>query len=399
MQILKQSLILIIFLSLACLNLALANAASCLKVTGAYGALNPHFVHNNNYTHELEEKSVVRDQCVLGTCSYQTWISNLEATYHYLNYETIPLSEEYLAAAVWRDTAIETLRATHDKVDVDIFGGVLSARNKILRYGLMPKEAWKGSTDFHKRPIATRVAGYLKNVIGRAKWEMEREINSDKKHQILLDAEKQIHHIFDNVTGPLPQEFQFRRQRYYPQNFALDYFPDLTRNLVDMRVLSDSKKPRKVKEDSRNLIVETSDPEDLEKAIIHVVKRGHAVYLSYDHIDEYVDSKTGVMSLAVALSPLSAGPLTREQRRFFEIGKHSNHATLVVGVDVNPVTQKLVKLKLKGNWGTKWGDQGYHHMYRDYFIEFVKGASFYKDLGAPIPKNEAPSEPWQPSLF
>ena len=51
------------------------------------------------------------------------------------------------------------------------------------------------------------------------------------------------------------------------------------------------------------------------------------------------------------------------------------HVVVVTGYDLDQKTGKISKFKIKNSWGMKAGDNGYYHMYRDYFRVFVKAVA------------------------
>lgn len=51
---------------------------------------------------------------------------------------------------------------------------------------------------------------------------------------------------------------------------------------------------------------------------------------------------------------------------------------MIVGYDLDAVTGKVIKYKIQNSWGQKSGDQGFYHMYADYFRAFVNRIHYYE---------------------
>ena len=135
-------------------------------------------------------------------------------------------------------------------------------------------------------------------------------------------------------------------------------------------------------------VVTTMD--QLEKAARELLDKGMNVYLAYDHHFAYVDDKTGIMSTSAFYFPKDGRPLTRNQRDLYATEGSGGHAVQIVGYDLDPKTGKVIKWKIKNSWGRKAGEEGYFHMYNDYFFQFAQGITFYQDAGVTLPANMAP---------
>ncbi|NUN06951.1 MAG: aminopeptidase, partial [Bdellovibrio sp.] len=360
-------------------NLAFANAEMCAQVFSSpveiLGRLRTTFEHNDRYSHALKKNLAVKDQCNLGTCHLHAWVSEIERAYAQRTHTDLKLSTEYLSAMHWMQRAFDTLHSADDKAAVSLGAASRASRQAILEYGLMPEGAWSLGNDFMKAPTATRIQEYLRNIIGRAKWQRARSFDTDKQREVIIEAEKEIKEVFASVFAGMPQRFEHQGLDYSPREFARLVFSDLFRP-VDSMFVAPANKPRtEVQIHGVNKTVYTT-PENIGATILELIKEGQDVYLMYDHNGHFVDSATGIMSISAFNVPKSALPLSREQRDFYATQDQrplgaGNHAVHVVGVDVDPHTGAIIKLLVKNSWGTKVGRNGYFDMYWDYFVEFV----------------------------
>lgn len=375
-------------------NLAWANAEMCAQVFASpvevLGRLRTTFKPNDQYSHTLKKTLEVKDQCNLGTCHLHTWVSEIERAYAERTRSELKLSTEYLSAMHWMRRAFDTLHSSDDKAEVGLGAASRASRQAILEYGLMPESSWSLGNEFMKAPIATRIQEYLRNIIGRAKWQKARALEPEKQREIMVEAEKEIKEVFASVFAGMPQRFEHHGLDYSPREFARLVFSDLFRP-VDSMFVAPANKPRtEVQIHGANKTVFTT-PENIGRTIVELIKEGQDVYLMYDHNAHFVDNATGVMSIAAFNVPKSALPLSREQREFYAAQDQRRlgagyHAVHVVGVDVDPRSGAIIKMLVKNSWGTKVGRQGYFDMYWDYFVEFVNGISYYSDAGVAVPK-------------
>lgn len=376
-------------------NMAMAEGPSCKAVfsTGKaasatrYGMLRPEFRHERTYSVDLEKQSSVKDQCSLGTCHLHSWVSHLERNAVVEHNQSIKISTHYLSARHWFERSMQVLSsASAEGVEVSLGASVLMSRDSILKFGLIPDSAWTGKRDFQSAPLSARITEFITNITARAKWRAAREIDPQKREEILSQAKSQIAAIFQDVIGEVPDRFEFKGKTHTPNSFMNEYFPELAKPLVVMMVARAEKGKTRVEELGADTVVLTSVDTAAQTAR-RLLDDGKNVYLAYSHARPYVDSKTGIMSISAFRIPDGAEPLTREQRDHFEIDT-GGHAVQLVGYDADPATGRISKWKIKNSWGDKSGDNGYYHMYDDYFRAFVKGVSFAKDAGIDLPVSE-----------
>ena len=373
---------------------AFANAPMCSEVFSdpidVVGQLRSSFKHDATYTHAVAKPLDIKDQCNLGTCHLQTWVSQIERAQAQRTRTELKLSTEYLSAMHWMHRALETLNSKDNKAEVPLGAAARASRQAILEYGLMPETAWHLGKDFMKAPNSTRIQEYLRNIIGRAKWQRERSFDPDKTREIMQQAEQEIREVFKSLFAGMADRFNYNGLDYSPREFARLVFTDLFRP-IDSMFVSPPDKPRgEVQIHGVNKTIYTT-PENIGKTIAQLIKEGHDVFLAYDHQATFVDNATGIMSIAAFNLPKSAMPLSREQRAFYATQDNRRlgagyHAVHVTRVHVDPKTGALIKLEIKNSWGTKVGRKGYFDMYADYFNEFVVGISYYSDAGIAAPK-------------
>lgn len=362
----------------------------------ALGALKPSFRHNDKYSNEINEKTAIKNQFALGTCHLHAWVSSIEKSYVKRTGQTMKVSMSYLSASHWIDRAMRTMM---DKVDyekgssklaVGLGATVISSRAAIRKFGVIPEEAWLPKTKFEQAPVAGRLEEFVVNRIGKAKWDLSREISEKRKHEIRERAEHDLVEIFEDIAGEIPDSFEYQGKTYTPQEFAREKFPEVFEPRINVFVNRSRKDPTVREKVAADLQIETSidKTEELAKAAIDV---GEPVYLSYEHNGNFVDKTKGIMSINAFNLPTSAGPMTRQQRAIFGTAD-GGHAVQLVGYDLDPVTKKVVKWKIQNSWGEKAGDRGFYHMYSDYFRAFVRGLSFSAAADVKLPANELKTE-------
>lgn len=308
-----------------------------------WGALRPDFKHTTRYTVEVTQQSKIKNQCNLGTCHLHSWLSYLEKSYENTTGKTLTLSNEYLAAQHWLTKSLEALHFFDKKLDISLGAGPLYSRESILNHGLIPEGVWKPRPDFMKNPHAQQ--------------------------------------IFEQMVGKIPERFEWEGQSWTPQSFAKHYFSTFEGPMIQMVIAADRKAPFKIESTPRGDKL-TANLDAVEATAKELLDGGHTVYLSYDHHHSYVDKDTGIMSLRAFKTPTFARPTSRKMREEFD-ANGGGHAVQIVGYEMDPRTQRIVKWKIRNSWGTDKGDSGYYHMYDDYFRAFAKSITVPEHLVSP----------------
>lgn len=360
------------------------------KDTVPYGTMRPigkqlfEFDHNSDYKVLVPAQSEIKNQCNLSTCHLHAWVTMLEHDYLKSNPHSIRLSTHYLSAKMWLKRSLDTID-NKDKDSVTLEANVLASKKSIEEFGLIPDEVWMLNRNFQKAPYSDRMQEYIQNIVSRAKWDVEQEFDERAKKQIREDAKNKIRALFENMIGPFPEKFEYAGKTYDPKSFMRHYFPSVAAPLVRLSVNTfdtSANTTNKNEANSYNMNINS-----VEKIARQLLDKGETVYLSYDHNPHFVDTNTGIMSLAAFSYPKDASPLSREQRNFCN-HKCSGHAVQIVGYDFDPVTNKVIKWKIQNSWGEQRGERGFYHMYNDYFHAFAIEISYtnQKELGIVLPK-------------
>lgn len=353
-----------VFLFVPALGMAPGESCRALLV----GQIRPDFHHNTNYTKVIDKKGSIKDQCNLGTCPLMAATSYLERSFEKRNSHSIELSTEYLAAKRWMEAALEAFQKLDDSIVPELGLHLDITFSKILQYGLVPASAWQGGTKFQSREVTDRMNGYIKNIIANAKWESQKQEDPKVKFEIINEARHNIHEVFESVLGTLPKEFQYEGQTFTPQTFAKRYFPELMTPLIRIQMLPKPENRTEVYRDLDDRITSVSaNAKDLELAIRSLIDSNIGVKLAYHHDANFYDPKTGILSNEAFHVPKWAKPLSAEQRKRFG-EKTAAHAVEIVGYELDPKTNRVVKWLIKNSWGIMSADKGFMHMYRDYFL-------------------------------
>jgi bleomycin hydrolase len=344
-----------------------------------FGTLRKDFALDPRYKVEIPDQSDIKNQCNLGTCHLHSWVSLLEHDFKSAVHEDIKISTHYLSIRHWIRQSLELLDSdSGDQVDIQLGANVFGSRRSILSSGIIPDEAWTGSRDFQSATLSDRITEYVKNITARAKWQINKQTDRSKAEKIREKAEGDILNIFENLVGKIPTTFSFRGKEFTPMSFQKKFFPELNKPITNIVVSADRKSPTTLNQSGQLFTVISANIDTVESVLKNLLDRGQNVYLSYDHNAEFVDAKSGIMSISAFNLPSGAGPLSRDQRNFFEISS-GGHAVQIVGYDYDQKTNKIIKWKIKNSWGEKSGDHGYYHMFNDYFRAFVRGISFYSN--------------------
>lgn len=351
-----------------------------------YGQIKSSFNHNTKYKVLLPELTQIKNQCGLGTCHLHSWVSALEHNYAVQNADKIKISTHYLSARHWLEASIDAIGRSDRGILPNLGLSVYASKRAIRMYGIIPDEAWNLPRDFQDPKIVERTQEYIKNIIGRANWQIEREVNSDRKNQIKQETAMEVIEIFNNVVGKMPWEFTYRGREYTPITFSDRFFPELSSPLVTM-VASKAAEQKTILEGDSSITAFYTQVSKFEPVARELIDKGQSVYLGYSHNHQFVDNNTGIMSIEAFNAPKGSAPLSREQREYFNV-EDGGHGVQIVGYDIDPSTGRVSKWKIKNSWGEEKGDKGYYHMYADYFNAFALSISFYRDAGVKLPRAE-----------
>ena len=343
-----------------------------------FGELKSNFQHDTRYDVLVPDTVNIKDQCSTSHCHMYTWSAELE------NSSGIQIANSYLDAMRLYDQTLAALKS--GKTDISLGSFAFESRNSIRKYGIIPESAWQGSKKFIEQPMYSHLEGALEAILVRVAWTVANSTDSALKTFAKEEARREILLMIENVTGKLPTEFMHENKTYTPRSFAETFFPELYVPIVDVR-MQNVKVVERYKTGAR--ISLKMDFQRSEKMMRQVLDQGRALFLSYRHHRQFVDPKTGVMSIEAFAYPKMAIALSPAlMSRYSKWG--GSHAVLVVGYEVDPITGRVRKWKIQNSWGEASGDRGYFHMYRDYFERFAWGFSFVKDENIPLPTGVKP---------
>ena len=362
---------------------AVALPSRCLKdfkklSAGELRYATPEFLkkHSTRYSVEVDQ-TPVSDQCAYGSCWIHARLSHLEETIKKKTGLEVKLSRHFLIAQSLLDRIDEALESPQSPIFQG--GNANYADELIRRYGIVPDDptVWKPRVQFEKAPHGGRLVYFL-NARAAQFHQDAKDIQPESKAYLGLQdqAREDMRDIWKTYTGTLPKKFQVGENSFSPKAFskalARDYVPKPLWVFPEMDPLSGNLR----RESSLQVAALPTDTPSsresllkMEKRIINALKSGQSVTLSYENNSLFVDKDTGIMSLEAFNTPAGFSPPPRLYRDAFQRGA-GYHAVDVVGVDLDS-EGRMVKLKIKNSWGSESGDQGYLHMYRDYFEQFV----------------------------
>ncbi len=342
-----------------------------------WGELRRDFQHNTHYTKEIAQETAIKNQCNLGTCHLHSWLASMEKTYTLRSNEVLTLSNQYMSAQQFLARSLMQLKSDKSDVTIPLGAGPLDSRNSILRYGVIPEGVWTPKTEFYKNPQAQIFKEYTENIIGRTKDLAGKAENPEIKQAILQNGIQQILKLHRDFVGELPKTFQWEGRQWTPQEFAKEKFSFFLGPQTQMIVNADRKAMPHAEQVGMDKRV-YSDIDSVEATTANLIDQGRMVYLSYEHHAEYVDKATGILSIRAFYTPDYAKPLNRQQRELFK-KNGGGHAVQIVGYERHPQTGHIVKWKIKNSWGEKSGDEGYYHMYDDYFRAFTRSITYQEE--------------------
>jgi bleomycin hydrolase len=342
-----------------------------------YGQMSPHFKHNTHYRVMLPNQAAVTYQGALGTCHLHSWVSDLQRDYIQSTGREIKISHHYLSGWFALNRALKAIDSGAGLSDFRLFATPVNSRDAILEAGIIPDQVWKGSRDFILPQNVDLIHELMKNIITRTHVAIEKTDNADQRYALISTAKEQITDLFERNVGKFPTHFEFEGKTYTPQTFARERFPNLSRRLATLIINSEGNKRAGRRKKNGDLFIKTGTDE-FESTARAMLDRGENVFLSFEHNGQYYHLETGVFSMSAFRFPSYATPLSRKQR--FELGlKYPGHVVQIVGYDFDPATNKIIKWRIKDNHGAHNGDNGYKHMYNDYFRAFATGLAFGLD--------------------
>ncbi|MBC7740775.1 MAG: hypothetical protein H7061_01165 [Bdellovibrionaceae bacterium] len=341
-----------------------------------YGGFRAGFQHNNNYKVTVKDATPIKDQCGFATCTIQAWAGLLEQNYYAQNNKIIEISTRYLSLARWWSLTMERLMTDGPLSKTNFASNLFKSRDLILKFGLVPQSVLKPNVEFDAFGVSDRLVQQFENIVARYQTKIINEKDKDKQQKLFSEAEKIIEKMFEGLIGEFPEQFEFEGKLFTPKSFRETYFPQIAGTSTTISVDLDRKaKVVRVATDG-GVDVLTAQIDVVEKKARELLDNGISFILGYDHQSSFADDRTGVLGIKIFDFVDSGRPLSRAERNAQGLGDEG-HAVLVVGYDYDPVTNKVIKWKIKNSWGPNAGDGGYDHMYNDYFRAFSTSITFF----------------------
>ena len=334
--------------------------------------------HNTHYTIEVPT-TAVKDQCKMGNCWIYGPLSGIESHILRETGQAVDLSEQYLIVMSLLDRAGRALAEPGKQVAVG--GGYLSAKELIRRHGLLPASVWQPKVAFETEPHSGRLMYFLNNRI--AQFHLAAAAAPAEREALLQEAQRDILDLVQVYTGKLPDttEFEFGGKNYAnPKEFARAVMPEdvpekqiANGDLIPEELFE--KRPQSKKDNmvfgpavKPDVILENTF--QVEKRIVEALRAGRTVPLALSWSREFVDKKTGIMSVQAFHVPKGFQPVEKTYRSSFNIDS-GGHQVEIVGVDLND-RGRVRKYKIKNSWGEEAGDAGFYHLYPDYLRHFLR---------------------------
>lgn len=113
-------------------------------------------------------------------------------------------------------------------------------------------------------------------------------------------------------------------------------------------------------------------PETMKLVVINMLKNNEPVFFGCD-VGKFCDRNTGILDTAQFNIELGFGTSvqTNKKERLLTGSTAMTHAMTIVGVHLDPVTNKPVRWKIQNSWGEGSGENGFFMMTDDWFDNYV----------------------------
>lgn len=339
----------------------------------------PEFLakHNARYSHELPT-TAIKNQCNYGSCWIYGTVANIETDFVLRTGKQVSLSEPYLILRSLEERIDQALRTPGMQLGEG--GRYEAAQYLVEKYGALPADVWQPRIPFESSPHSTRMMAFLDHRIAQYHLDLANHRASPKK--LLKKAKKDLEEILLSYTGPLPKDFSHDGIHYADALEFGAYVSPSSGKDVQAFTMNSDKLPKKLVEKipadggsntawgSKAKTQFTGlSADEMEKTIVAAVKNHKSVAVFTEMSNAFIDKGLGIMSIEAIPMPKGFKPVPASYRRNFNISGGS-HQMAIVGVDLDE-QGRVIKYKIKNSWGEKSGDEGFYHMYPDYFRTFV----------------------------
>lgn len=345
-------------------------------------SVRPDFKHTPKYSLEIRT-SAIKNQCNLGTCWIYSLVADIEQDPS-LKVKNEKISEQFLIL----QSLLEEIDVALEKPGrfIKVGGSVAKAHELSFRYGLIPDSAWKPRIPFESSPISQRLMHFLNARITKYHLDLAYDLSEESKKAMLDIAKKEIHELIEAFFGPIPTTFQYEGRTFTPTEWRDTQLEQLKKKRITLTPSSTSPLPLRLQEiasgsaqirqlfEYEHSTLKQISLEQIQEIIIEQLKAGSIIPFSIEMDYSFIDKKSGIMSIHAFYLPENYRPIPKSYRRSFDYeGKylgHRFHAMDIVGVDLAP-DGKVIKYKARNSHGDKEGDQGYFHIYPDYFDTYL----------------------------
>lgn len=344
------------------LNLAMGSENLCSSYLSSNNTLKTTFLqisHDTDYDVDVSTLTI-KDQCQTGHCHLYTWSAQLE------HVSGIEVSNDYLDAMNIYHTALKALK--DGKTKLSFASNPADSRDSILTYGLIPKNIWSPIFKPNSRKVYSKIVTGIESIL----------LNSKLQNLNPTDIEKLILNFIQSLVGVWPTTFEYNSEWYTPNTFAEAYFSNLNQTLTTVVRVDDAPSTQFLDSNTFPKIEKAVGQIEFENLLMSVLDQGKPAYLSYNHHEQFVDAETGIMSISAFNFPAEAMIINPEiiSQNYLWTGAH---AVLVIGYQKDQASGRPIKWKIQNSWGSTAGDNGFFHMYSDYFQLHAWSFSFIDD--------------------
>jgi bleomycin hydrolase len=346
------------------------------------GQIKPSFLakHSTQYDKELPPDTIENQGC-WGVCHLYQRGNSLERSYKRRTSESIHLSRDYMALVRIFNSTVEAMTRSTGGVAINVGANPFESRAFVQKFGVMPEDVFHMLQNYKAFNASERLNGMLQNFAARfrieiSKYKIDKENpnseqskkNDEIRQKILAARIDELGNFFEANFFTL-EPFEYGGKKYKnATDFAKQNFPELYEKEIAVFIEHDKAGIGNAYENSGNVTSVAMGFADFERLIIETIDSGKSVPFNYYHKPEYIDEKTGIMSVAAFNIPTNMRPLPKMQRVDFNLN-FGSHAAEIVGYKLNKYG-RIAQLKIRNNYGDNSGDHGYYHMYFDYFRLF-----------------------------